>query len=491
MNAEPVAPERRFPWPANRICCHKQRADHHASPLRKPPKTSPLFSKDVRDWKPDESLLVDSPIGFPWALGDLPKKKYKIQAVMHTNPDVPHSGTAPGNLYSKVKTKELDAATSGAVRIRIGRRVKAGKTAVDSKRAEEVKIRSRLLSEFHGRDIYHRAIVRRPREYDDEPDRRFPTLYIVPAFGSDHGETATMYSSMLGAFKTPFVQVTLDPMSPHGHHVFADSDNCGPRGRALVEELIPHLESRFRLIPKARGRLLTGHSSGGWSSLWLQVTFPEIFGGTWSTSPDSMDFHDFCGINLYDDQTNFYVDAEGERRPIMRAGERTLLYLEDMVRMEDTLGPGGQIHSFEAVFGPRGADGLPKRMFDRRTGKIDAAVVAAWRRYDIVQKIEREWDTLGPRIAGKITVITGEEDNFFLEGASRRLKEAFERLGGDGRVILVPDKDHSSVIFSKPFRAMAGEMSEQVAELVRSEVVGQSERPAVSGADTQLQPVPY
>lgn len=450
---------------------------------------SPLFSKDVRDWKAGDSIRVNDPNGFPFDIGDVPAAKYQIQAVMHTNPDAPHSGTAIGNLYSEVITKDLDAAASGVVKIRIDRRVESRKKARDQKRTEEVEFRSRLLSKFHGRDIFHRAIVRRPKEYDGDSGHRFPALYIIPGFGSDHRQAAAMYSSMLQGFKTPFVQVTLDPTSPHGHHVFADSDNCGPRGRALVEEFVPYLESRFRLIPKAGGRLLTGHSSGGWSSLWLQVTYPEFFGGTWSTSPDSMDFHDFCGINLYDDKTNVFVDAEGRRRVIMRAGERILLYLDDMVRMEDTLGPGGQIHSFEAVFGPRGADGRPVPMFDRRTGKIDPAVVAAWRRYDIVQKIEREWTTLGPRVAGKITVIMGERDSFFLEGATRRLSEACKRLGGDARVILLPDLDHSTVIFSKPFREMAGEMSEQVAELVRSEVNRQTARPAKDGSDSLVQPV--
>ena len=145
----------------------------------------------------------------------------------------------------------------------------------------------------------------------------------------------------------------------------------------------------------------------------------------------------------------------------MRQGGKVLLYLDDFARMEDVLGPGGHLHSFEAVFGPRGPDGRPVPAFDRRTGKINRTVLKAWRRYDIVEKIEREWKTLGPKLAGRITVIIGDEDSFYLEGAARRLKAAFERLGADARVIIVPGKDHGSIMFSKPFRNIVDEMSER------------------------------
>ena len=43
---------------------------------------------------------------------------------------------------------------------------------------------------------------------------------------------------------------------------------------------------RFRMDARPRARLLTGHSSGGWSTLWLQITYPGVFGATWSTSPE-------------------------------------------------------------------------------------------------------------------------------------------------------------------------------------------------------------
>lgn len=424
---------------------------------------APVFGKDVRNWRPGEKLTLTEVDGFPYDLSELPRKKYVVQAVMHTNPDEPHSGRAPGNLYSKPIDVDLAAEDfGGAIKLEIKKRIPAPTADSVIPRSRLVELRSNLLSRFHGRDVTLRAVVILPEEYEDNPDRKFPTLYVIPGFGGDHLQ-AGMMAAMLGKPRTPMVRVGLDATCALGHHVFADSANNGPWGTALVEELIPHLEKEYRLVPEPGARLLTGHSSGGWSSLWLQISHPDYFGGTWSTSPDPVDFHDFTGLDLYDPKSNFFKTADGGRRPVMRQSGKVKLWLEDFATMEDVIGPGGQIHSFEAVFCPRGADGRPEPIFDRTTGEINTKTVKAWRKYDIVDKLKREWPTLGPKLAGKITVICGDEDNFYLEGAVRRLKKELEELGSDARIVLVPGKDHGTVMFSPPYRKMMTEMSERVA----------------------------
>jgi len=89
------------------------------------------------------------------------------------------------------------------------------------------------------------------------------------------------------------IWVLLDESCPGGTHEFADSVNNGPWGQALVQEFIPYIEKTYRADAKRDSRLLTGHSSGGWASLWLEVNYPEIFGGSWPVSPDPVDFRSF------------------------------------------------------------------------------------------------------------------------------------------------------------------------------------------------------
>ena len=420
----------------------------------------PIFSLDVEDWKPGRPLRISNPKGYPYALKDLPKKSYRIRAVMHTNPNLAHSPGAPGNLYGDWIQRDLDPATSGIVKLHIDHRIKPKKTKPPIDRAVEVRLRSECLSSFHGRDVFLRAMVRLPEAYEAEPDRRFGAIYIIPGFGGDHVQSLMM-ATMLGASDVPFVRVGLDATCPLGHHVFADSDNNGPWARALVEEFIPHLEKKFRLIPQARGRFLYGHSSGGWSSLWLQISYPDVFGGVWAGSPDPVDFHDFCGVNLYAPNAYLYKDDNGKPRPLIRGNGKVRLLMKDFARLEDVIGPGGQLGSFEAVFGSRAPNGKPQLLYDRQTGEIDAREVHFWRRYDIVAKIKREWKTLGPKLAGKITVIMGGEDNFYLEGATKRLKSTLKKLGSDARVFIIPGKDHGSIMMTKPYRSIIKEMGER------------------------------
>jgi hypothetical protein len=242
------------------------------------------------------------------------------------------------------------------------------------------------------------------------------------------------------------IWVVLDPDCPLGHDVFADSASNGPRGQALVEELIPAIEGRFRGLGTPEGRFLTGHSSGGWSSLWLQVTYPGFFNGVWSTAPDPVDFHDFQQIDLYRPGVNMFYDAGGHPRPIARFGDKPVLWYRGFSDMEEVMGHGGQLASFEAVFSERGGDGRPRRLWDRRTGAVDNEVARSWEKYDIRLLLERNWKALAPQLAGKLHVFMGGKDTFYLEGATARLKESLARLGSDAVVEIFPGRNHSNLM---------------------------------------------
>ncbi len=208
---------------------------------------------------------------------------------------------------------------------------------------------------------------------------------------------------------------------------------------------------------------LTGHSSGGWSSLWLQVAYPDFFGGVWSTAPDPVDFRDFQMIDLYKPGTNMFTDAEGKPRPIARSGNRPSLFYKGFSDMEEVMGHGGQLQSFEAVFSPRGADGRPKKLWDRKTGAVDPAVAMEWEKYDIRLVLERNWKTLGPKLAGKIHVYMGDADTFYLEGATKLLQKSLRDLGSDAVVELFPGKNHGSLMD----RTLRERIGKEMAELFR------------------------
>ena len=226
--------------------------------------------------------------------------------------------------------------------------------------------------------------------------------------------------------------------------------------------MIPYIEKRYPAIADPRGRLLNGHSSGGWSSLWLQVAHPDEFNGTWSTSPDPVDFRDFQRIDLYAPGENMLRDRQGERRPLARRGETPVLFYDNFSRMEDVIGDGGQLHSFEAVFSPLGDDGHPRPLYERKTGAVNPKTSKAWEKYDIRLVLERNWKELGPKLKGKLHVYNGGLDTFYLEGATKLLKQSLADLGSDAVIEIFPGKDHGSIMDAALVERIDREMSERL-----------------------------
>lgn len=436
-----------------------------AEPRRGPNwfRPEPFLSQDVTGLRPGEvvtfSTASDGILAYPEPLKELDLAGYKVQAVMRFNPYDCNVGTGVGNGYSAVV--DVSAGDSSTpLELTVDRLVPPRKFQ-ETRWTKLLKVRSKRLSEFHGRDVYLEGAVRLPASYYDEPERRYPTIFIVPGFSGTHFDAVAdepVAEKNKGGVE--FLRVTLDPSCPLGHHTFADSANNGPVGEALIRELIPAYDRQFRSIPEPSARFLTGHSSGGWSTLWLQVTYPDQFGGTWSTAPDPVDFRDFQQINMYRPGESMYVDAEGNRRPLARMQGRVVLWYREFDRMEWTLGHGGQLHSFEAVFSPRGADGKPLLAWDRKTGTVNTEVTRAWEDYDIRLILERHWDALGPKLAGKIHVFMGDADTFYLEGATIRLKETLAELGSDAVVEIHSGRDHFDLLTPELRSRIRSEMVE-------------------------------
>ncbi|WP_099206299.1 alpha/beta hydrolase [Xanthomonas citri] len=410
-----------------------------------------VAARDVTALAPGGSVQIDlDNIAFPRGFSALPAGDYLFQAVLDPDGSYGYTGRDGGDLLSEVtavtlaKGKPLPALTlSKQVPVSDDpwqvspRAPQAVRDAVPEAKlhSADASMVSTSLSTFWGRPVSLRARVLTPPGYNPKAATRYPTVYVTHGFGGNYnrfaGSIASTWSLMAAKQMPPMIWVFLDQSTPTGSHEFADSVNNGPWGTALTEELIPALERQYKMDGKASGRFLNGHSSGGWATLWLQTRYPKLFGGTWSTSPDSSDFRDFTGPDLYAPNANVYRRADGSQFPLIRDHGKVLADLETFAKLERVLGPyGGQLTSFEWVFSPRGADGRPLPMFDRDTGKVDPAVVAYWRtHYDISARVAAQWPTLKPDLDGKIHLIVGTADTFYLDGAAHQFQAVLDGLG--------------------------------------------------------------
>ena len=436
------------------------------SPFR--PTQTAVAATDVTDLAPGASVLVDADaLAFPEGFSKLASGDYDMQAVLDVNHDYNYGGRGAGDLVSDVA--EVPFGGNAAIpTLRLTRMLtetvqpwtvpprtpaKERDKLAKQMRATEPHSRaidfvSPALTAFWGRPIHMRGWVLPPPGYDKNKNTHYPTVYFTHGFGGNLAyltyKAAGVWADMADGKMPPMIWVFLDESSPTGTHEFADSVNNGPWGTALTTELIPYLESHYRMDARASGRFLTGHSSGGWATLWLQVRYPEIFGGTWSTSPDPSDFHDFTGPDLYAPNANVYTRPDGTPYPLVRDKGKVIATFKQFAQLERVLGPyGGQMASFEWVFSPRGPDGRPEQMFDRGTGKVNPAVVAYWRdHYDIAHRIQTHWPQLKPYLDGKIHVIVGTADTFYLDGPAHKLKDVLEKVGAHAEVQFLPGKTH-------------------------------------------------
>ncbi len=430
------------------------------NPLR--PNQTLVAAREVTHLVPGATVSLDADdLVFPGPLAQLPPGDYVMQAVLDVNHNYNYGGRGAGDVVSDVVPLHLPAAELPAIQLAKTlpeheawtlppSAPQALRDAIPAARehTRALDFISPSLSAFWGRPIHMRGWVLLPPDYDAKKAEHYPVVYYTHGFGGSlerlYGPVVNSYAAMSKGEMPPMIWVFLDESSPTGTHEFADSVNNGPWGKALTEELIPQLEKQYRMDGKPQGRFLNGHSSGGWATLWLQTRYPKVFGGTWSTSPDPSDFHDFTGVDLYALNANAYRKPDGSLNPLIRDKGKVLATFEQFSKLERVLGEyGGPITSFEWVFSPRGEDGRPHPMFDRDTGAVDPAVAAYWsEHFDIARRLQKEWPALKPDLDGKIHLIIGTADTFYLDGAAHRLKAVLDGLHAKAEVRFVPDRTH-------------------------------------------------
>lgn len=428
------------------------------------PMRTAVAAREVSRMVPGQRVTIDTDgLAFPMSFSKLPSGEYLLQAVLDADHSYNYTGRNAGDMISPVISVHLPAINPSTLRLvqvqsepypwqlpSSSPELQAAAPAART-HTQKIDLVSPLLSAFWGRPVHLRGWVLLPPAYNADHETRYPTAYYTHGYGGDEDHLlSTLVGVDLAMRKgqmPPMIWVFLDESSPTGTHEFADSVNNGPWGKSLTEELIPRLESRYRMDGRASGRLLTGHSSGGWATLWLQTTYPSMFGGTWSTSPDPVDFHDFSGVDLYMPKANLYRQPDGSPWPLERLNGQVEGTFEDSAQLERVLGPyGGQMASFEWVFSPRGVDGRPMPLFDRDTGLVDPVVVAYWRdHYDIAHRLQADWPRLQSDLDGKIHVIVGTADTYYLDGSVHRLQKVLDGLHAHAEFHYLPGKTHNDL----------------------------------------------
>ncbi len=424
------------------------------------PQAIPFFAIDVKqqDWS-HPIQLPDTMLGYPVKrLRALPVGNYVVQAVLDVDTTFSYLN-APGNLFSRPVSLQHFSVQHDSLMIELTYKIPPETLPENTRFIQFVQMKSRLLSRFWKREVFLRAGIILPRTYHAQPGRKFPVVYRIGGFHTRYTAVQNMmqdahpFKKAWEAADAPqFIVVQLDGEAPFGDSYQMNSANNGPYMYATLKELIPYIERKFRTYQDAKHRFLTGESTGGWVSLALQIWNPTYFNGAWSFCPDAVDFHYLQLVDIYQDTSAFYNEF-GYVRPSMRQTDGEPVFsIQQEIWMENVMGrtnryvaSGGQWGSWNAVYGPRGKDGLPRPIWDPWTGRIDTSVVAHWRRYDLLAYLKSHWSEIGAQLQGKLHIWMGDMDSFYLNNALRNLAaflKAVDNPPSDARIFFQPGAGH-------------------------------------------------
>lgn len=437
--------------------------------------TNQVFGMDFENYEAGNPIAFDvNSFGYPKEkLEDMPEGTFYVQAFIQKHETFSRSdghtvklpmdqgegrqwARAPKNIYSK--SVIVNWKNGNDLNLTIDQIIPEIVKPEDTDYIKHIKLKSDLLSEFWGRDMYLGANILLPEGFDENPNQYYPLMIFHGHFPSDFGGFRTTppdpnlseddYSARFGIYGyakiqqqeeydfyqkwiSPdfkrFIVIEIQHANPYYDDSYAvNSANLGPYGDAITYELIPHIEEKFRGIGEGWSRFLYGGSTGGWEALAVQVFYPDEYNGCFAACPDPIDFRAYTSINLYEDKNAYY--QEGEFRKTLRPGHRDYLghisaTVQDMNHRELAIGgtksrSGDQFDIWQAVYSPAGADGYPKPIWDKYSGEIDPEVASYWKEnYDLRYIMERDWEVLGPKLEGKVNIFCGDMDNYYLNNA--------------------------------------------------------------------------
>jgi hypothetical protein len=342
---------------------------------------------------------------------------------------------SPGNLFGEPVKVRFDPAAATPIALTVDKVIPPIQPPADTAQVKRIKIQSAILTKWWGHPIFLGATVLLPKDYEAHPNVRYPVNYEQGHFSlrapGGFGGGGAFDTFWLAADTPRMIYVTLQHPSPFYDDSYGvNSANNGPFGDAILQELLPAIESRFRIIREPWARMLSGGSTGGWIAAAHQVFYPDFYGGAFASCPDSVDFRYHQIVDIYKDANAYVVDKGWMKvpRPNQRRPDGNIeSMMQDENHFELVVGDksrsGGQWDIWEATYSPVGPDGYPLRLWNKTTGEIDKTVAESWRRYDLRHILETNWATLGPKVAHKLNVYVGDMDSYYLNDAVEKLNE--------------------------------------------------------------------
>jgi S-formylglutathione hydrolase FrmB len=307
-------------------------------------------------------------------------------------------------------------------------------------------LRGNPLGDPHERPLW----VYVPPGYDDAPDRRYPSVYVIQGFTGQvtmwsnrsayrQPSTETADAVFADGEAPPAIVVYVDAWTAYGGSQFVDSPGTGNYHSYLCDEVVPFVDARYRTLDAPRHRGIMGKSSGGFGAFITPMLRPDLFGGLASHAGDAL--YELCYIKEFGDSTRHLRDYDGDiwkwwedfrsRVSFTKRADHTLLM---------TLG-------VSACFSAD-PDGTVRLPFDTRTGELLPEIWERWLAWDPVRMVPRYADALRGLTA--IWVDAGKSDEWYLDLGAEAFVAALADIGVTDVHFELFDGTHMSIDYRYP-----------------------------------------
>jgi Putative esterase len=318
---------------------------------------------------------------------------------------------------------------------------------------EEHMITSELLADNPLGDPAERPLwVYLPPGYDDEPDRRYPTVYVIQGYA---GHLAMWRNRT--PFRQPFPEtadavfahgeappalvVFVDAWTSYGGSQFVDSPGTGRYHSYLCDEVVPWVDRRYRTLNEAGHRAITGKSSGGFGAMITPMLRPDLFGALATHAGDAL--YELTYIPDFGPAVRLLRDYDGDiwrwwddfrsRVPFTKQADQVLLGL---------LGVAACFSAHE--------DGTVDLPFDPRTGELRPEVWERWLDWDPVRMVPRYAGAL--RSLRAVWIDAGNRDEHYLDLGAEAFRRQLHEIGVADDVIRFElfDATHAAIEYRYP-----------------------------------------
>jgi S-formylglutathione hydrolase FrmB len=268
-----------------------------------------------------------------------------------------------------------------------------------------------------------------PPSYDGEPDRRFPSIYLLQGFT---GQARAWFN--VSPFDKPFpelledagieaVVVLVDAFTALGGSQFLDSPAIGLYGAYLTDDVVPLVDQRFRTLAEAAHRGVQGKSSGGFGAMVWGMLRPDLFGAFATHAGDALfevsvrPGFPAAAQALRNDYGGsfdaFWADFRSGRPPFAKKSDALLL----------------EMYTSAAAYSPT-PDGGVELPFRLDTGEVVPEVWERWLAWDPVRLAASHGEAL--RAARGIWIDAGRSDEYHLDLGAEAFRRAVAQAGVPG-----------------------------------------------------------